>query len=114
MVKKWDIYWVNHDPVIGSEQSGRRPALVISNDIVNNTLPAVSILPLSSFKECNRIYPTEVFLPAEKTGLAKNSVVMIHQVRTVSKLRFDSKCGALQDTSIKEEINCVLRRYFEL
>lgn len=114
MVRKWSIYWVDHNPVIGSEQSGIRPALVISNDMVNEILPVVTILPISSLKQKGRVYPTEVLLKAEMSGLQVSSVVMVHQVRTVSKLRIGKKCGAVEDAKSKAEIEDAIRDYFEL
>ena len=112
MIKKWSLYWVNHDPVIGSEQSGTRPALVISNDMVNEILPVITILPVSSLKQENRVYPTEVILTAGLSGLQKSSVVMIHQIRTVSKLRIGKKCGEIVDEKVKKEITDNLKEYF--
>ena len=114
MVKKWSLYWVSLDPFIGSEQAGNRPALVISNDIVNEILPVVTILPVSLIKGKGRIYPTEIFLPTEKTGLTKNSIAMVHQIRTVSKERLGLKCGSINDNMIRSSINDVVREYFEL
>lgn len=114
MVKKWSLYWVDHDPVIGSEQSGVRPALVISNDMVNEILPVVTILPISTLKQDGRVYPTEVLLTSEVSGLKKPSVVMIHQIRTVSRLRIGKKCGEINNARFKEEIEDAIREYFEI
>ena len=83
MVKKWHIFWAELDPVQGSEQAGRRPVLVISNDISNRILPVVTILPLSSVKINSRIYITEILIKKEISSLSKDSVAMIHQIRTI-------------------------------
>ncbi len=77
MVKKWDIYFFRLNPTQGSEQQGNRPVLIVSNDTVNNLLPISTILPLSSVKSEQRTYPTEIFLPAIRTGLPKDSVAMV-------------------------------------
>jgi mRNA interferase MazF len=114
MVKKWSIYWTSLDPTIGSEQAGMRPSLIISNDIVNEVLPVVTVLPLSSIKKSNRIYPTEVFLPRELSLLPKDSVIMIHKIRTISKERIGPKCGDINNEKIRSNIKDVLRQYFEL
>ena len=114
MVKKWSLYWVNHDPVQGSEQSGVRPALIISNDIVNETLPVVTILPVSSLKQDGRVYPTEVLLEKQLSGLPKHSLIMIHQIRTVSKLRIGKKCGEILDIRVKTAIIDTMKEYFEI
>lgn len=114
MIRKWSLYWVNHDPVVGSEQSGIRPALVISNDMVNEILPIATILPVSSLKQDSRVFPTEVLLTPGLSGLQKSSVVMIHQIRTVSKLRIGKKCGEIADENVKKEINDTMKVYFEI
>ncbi len=114
MVKMWSIYWTSLDPIIGSEQAGIRPSLIISNNIVNEVLPVVTVLPLSSIKKSNRIYPTEVFLPRKLSLLPKDSVIMIHQIRTIAKERIGSKCGDINDENIRSNIKYTLRQYFEL
>lgn len=87
MVNKWDIYYCSLDPVEGSEQRGFRPVLVVSNDAVNHSIPVSTVLPFSSVKEGENIYPTEIFMPAEVSGLEKDSVAMIQQIRTLSHQR---------------------------
>lgn len=114
MVKKWHIYWVSLDPVTGSEQSGTRPVLVISNDAVNEVLPVATILPISSVKIGSYIYPTEVFLPKDKSSLPKDSVIMIHQIKTISKERILNQIGSINDENIKNAINDAMKNYFEL
>jgi mRNA interferase MazF len=114
MVEKWSIYWVAPDPVIGPEQAGKRPALIISNDIVNEILPVVTILPLSSIKANSRVYSTEVLLPKEISFLPKDSVAMIHQIRTIDKMRIHKQCGRINDINTRNRINDVLRDYLEI
>lgn len=72
MVSKWDIFYCSLDPVKGSDQRGYRPVLVVSNNAVNRSVPVSTILPFSSVKEGTKIYPTEVFTPAEISGLGKD------------------------------------------
>lgn len=114
MVKKWSLYWVSLDPIIGSEQAGTRPVLVISNDIVNDILPVVTVIPVTSVKGKYLIYPTEICLPMEKSGLPKDSIAMVHQIRTVSKERLVIKCGFIDDSMIRDSIKDVIKEYFEL
>lgn len=114
MVKKWSLYWASLDPAVGSEQAGIRPVLVISNDIVNEILPVITVIPVSSIKDHCSVYPTEFYLPLEKTMLPKNSVAMIHQIRTISKERLRNQCGSIDDDKIKHGINIVMKKYFEL
>lgn len=114
MVMKWNIYWTRLNPIEGSEQAGTRPCLVISNDIVNKVLPVVTILPISSVKKDSKVYPTEVFLEMSISGLNKDSVVMAHQIRTVSKQRLCEQCGEIKNTEVMNKINQCLMEYFEL
>ena len=113
MVNKWEIYFCDLNPVIGSEQQGKRPVLVISNNAVNHNLPISTVLPLSSVKETDKIYPTEILLPAEVTNLPKLSVAMIQQIRTISHNRLANKAGSLNSDEIKSRILTALRDYFE-
>jgi len=114
MVNKWEIYYCDLNPAQGSEQQGVRPVMVISNDIVNHLLPVSTVLPFSSIKPGDRIYPTEIELPAKMTGLPKDSVAMIQQIRTVAHARLSNKAGALEDISLRDQIKDALREYFEL
>ena len=114
MVNKWEIYYCNLDPTIGSEQKGTRPVLIISTNAVNHNLPISTVLPLSSINPGDKIYPTEVLLDKSVTGLPKLSVAMVQQIRTISHNRFSSLSGAITDTKIKEEILNACRNYFDL
>jgi len=114
MVNKWDIYFCSLDPTQGSEQRGKRPVLVISNDAVNHALPVSTVLPLSSLKPVNKKYPTEVLLPADLTGLPKDSVAMVQQIRTVSHARLTSAAGKLEDSDSRAKILEAIRMYFEI
>ena len=115
MVRKWDIYYLDLDPTKGSEQRGIRPILVISNDAVNSNLPVFTCIPFSSVKPGAKIYPTEVFLSAAQSGLPKDSVLMLQQIRTVSASRISgNKISAINDPVLREKINQALKLYFEL
>lgn len=115
MVKKWEIYYLDLDPTKGSEQKGTRPILVISNDAVNSNLPVFTCIPFSSVKPGAKIYPTEVFLSTEDSGLPKDSVLMLQQIRTVSIDRISgNRIGEIKDEEIKAKINQALILYFEL
>jgi len=114
MVNKWDIYYCNLDPTIGSEQKGRRPVLIISTNAVNHYLPVSSILPLSSVNPGDRIYPTEVLLDMSVTGLPKLSVAMVQQIRTISHNRLSTLSGSITDTKTQEAILDACRNYFDL
>jgi len=114
MVDKWDIRFCALDPTQGSEQRGTRPVLVVSNDAVNHALPVSTVLPLSSLKPGDRVYPTEVLLTANITGLPKDSVAMVQQIRTVAHTRLEKLSGRLEDKAAREKILEAIRMYFEL
>lgn len=111
---QWGIFWANLDPAKGSEQSGVRPVLVISAEAVNQALPIVTIMSITSVKSGRKIYPTEVLLYAKDIGLSKDSIAMAHQIRAVSKTRLCSKCGSVDDIDIREKIKSVIKVYFEI
>lgn len=114
MVNKWDICFCKLDPTQGSEQRGVRPVLVVSNNAVNHNLPVSTVLPLSSVKPTDKIYQTEVLLETDVTGLHKNSVAMVQQVRTIAHSRLESPKGNLQDETAREKILEAIRMYFEV
>ena len=76
--------------------------------------PVSTVLPFSSVKTEDKAYPTEVMLPATKTGLPKDSVAMVQQIRTVAHPRLMNKAGELTDVLLQEEIKETLRQYFEI
>lgn len=92
--KRGDIYWVKLDPVIGSEISKTRPALVISNDIGNEYSDRVIVAPITS-KGLSRIYPFEVAIPKGTAGLEEDSKIILDQIRTVDKARLANRVGKL-------------------
>lgn len=115
MVKKWEIYFVNLDSVKGSEQRGTRPVLIASNDAVNTYLPVCTVIPFSSYKEGTKVYPTEILLKAEDTGLSKDSILMFQQIRTIDTSRLKAPAvSCIVDDGIKNKINISLMEYFEL
>ena len=114
MVNKWEIYYCCLDPTIGSEQRGTRPVLVVSTDAVNHHLPVSAVLPLSSVKPGDKIYPTEIMLDTSITGLPKLSVAMVQQIRTVSHNRLINVAGKITDVQTQEKVLDACRNYFDL
>lgn len=114
MVNKWEIYFCNLDPTQGSEQRGTRPVLIISTDSVNHNLSVSTVLPLSSIKGGEKIYPTEVLLPTDITGLPKLSVAMFQQIRTIAHCRLTNKVGLISDEKTKAKILEACKEYFDL
>lgn len=108
IVKQWEIYLLNLNPVVGAEQGGTRPALVISSNDVN-ILNQVTIIPITSLKQKRKnIYPNEVLLQiaelGKDVGLDKDSIVLCHQMRAVDKTRLANKIGVLKSDIMKEAV----------
>lgn len=104
-VARWEVYWVDLEPHVGSEQGGeRRPAVVVSNDGFNQYFDVVTIVPMTKREGKRRqVYPFEVLMP-DLVGTGLESIVMPQQVRTVSKWRLLERIGALADEEIRTEI----------
>jgi len=96
VVKRGDIFYADLSPVIGSEQGGVRPVLVIQNDVGNKFSPTVIVAAVTS--QINKAkLPTHVEISANDFGLAKDSVILLEQVRTVDKRRLREKIGKLSE-----------------
>lgn len=111
---QWHIFQANLDPVTGSEQRGTRPVLVVSDDNYNQLMPIVTVLPLTSRKPGRQIYPNEVILPKGTAGLTDESIIMSHQIRTISKTRLASLYGKIQSESLKETVRQSLKIHLTL
>ena len=111
-IKRGDIFYADLSPVIGSEQGGIRPVLIVQNDIGNKHSPTVIAAAITSQKEKSKL-PTHIELHSENCGLAKNSVVLLEQIRTLDKKRLKEKMGNL-DNSIMDMINSALSISFGL
>lgn len=93
--RRGELYWLDWNPVRGSEQAGRRPALVVSNDRGNETAPTVIVAALTS-RISGRRYPFQVFVSARAVnGLTSDSTILCHQLITVSKERLARPIGIL-------------------
>ena len=96
VVKRGDIYYADLSPVIGSEQGGVRPVLVVQNDIGNRYSPTIIITAITS--QINKAkLPTHVEIGASEYGLSKDSVILLEQVRTIDKKRLAEKIGHLDE-----------------
>ena len=94
MIKRGEIYYADLSPVVGSEQGGVRPVLVVQNDVGNKFSPTVKAAAITSQLDKAKL-PTHITLPAEKYGLPKNYVVLLEQIRTIDKRRLKEKIGEL-------------------
>ena len=111
-VKRGDIYYADLSPVVGSEQGGLRPVLIIQNDIGNRYSPTVIAAAITSRMGKNCL-PTHIDIYADKVGLAKDSVVLLEQIRTLDKRRLKEKMGHL-DESMMDRINTAIAVSFGL
>ena len=100
MVYRGEIYFANLDPVEGSEQGGRRPVLIIQNDIGNRYAPTTIISPITSQAKKYK-YPTHVHIKNIE-GIDNSSIVMLEQIRTISKDRLEFKMGKLNQRMMQK------------
>lgn len=94
MMKRGEIYRANLDPVVGSEQGGIRPVVIIQNDIGNRHSTTVIVAAITSSAKKAHL-PVHVPITAEESGLARDSVVLLEQVRTLEKTRLTKRLGCL-------------------
>lgn len=111
-VKRGDIYYADLSPVVGSEQGGLRPVLIIQNDVGNKYSPTVIAAAITSRLGKTRL-PTHIDIYADQVGLAKDSVILLEQVRTLDKRRLKEKMGHL-DEGLMTEVNNAIAVSFGL
>jgi mRNA interferase MazF len=111
-MKRGEIYYADLDPTVGSESGKRRPVLIISNDIGNRAGNLITVLPLTS--NVTRIYPFEVFLTVEVSGLPKPSKVQAQQIRTISKNRIQSQALVRLSKTLMEQVDRALKLHLSL
>ena len=99
-VKRGDIYYADLSPVVGSEQGGLRPVLIIQNDIGNKYSPTVIAAAITSRMDKTRL-PTHIDIYADKVGLTRDSVVLLEQIRTLDKRRLKEKMGHLDENAMQ-------------
>ena len=92
VIRRGDIYYADLRPVVGSEQGGIRPVLIIQNDIGNKHSPTVICAAITSKMNKAKL-PTHIELSADGCGLAKDSVVLLEQIRTIDKKRLKERMG---------------------
>ena len=105
-IKRGDIYYADLSPVIGSEQGGLRPVLIVQNDVGNRYSPTVIAAAITSQINKTKL-PTHIDIYAENIGLAKNSVILLEQVRTIDKRRLKEKMGHLEDGLMNKVNNAI-------
>ena len=100
VIKRGELYYADLSPVVGSEQGGIRPVLVLQNDIGNKYSPTSRLTKAK--------LPTHIELPGDKYCLPKDSVVLLEQIRTIDKTRLKEKIGELPEDVMKEVNNALL------
>ena len=100
-VKRGDIYYADLSPVVGSEQGGIRPVLIVQNDIGNKFSPTVIAAAITSQKDKTKL-PTHISVSSQNCGLTKDSIVLLEQIRTIDKKRLKEHMGHLDDGSMNK------------
>ncbi len=98
-IKRGDIFYADLSPVVGSEQGGIRPVLIVQNDVGNKYSPTVIAAAITS-QQFKTKMPTHISVNASVCGLSKDSVVLLEQIRTLDKKRLREKMGNLPETDM--------------
>lgn len=111
-VKRGDIYYADLSPVVGSEQGGVRPVLIVQNDIGNRYSPTVIAAAITS--QCDKAkLPTHIEVSSRECGLSKDSIVLLEQIRTIDKKRLKERMGRLDEDAMTQ-VNRALQVSFGL
>ena len=101
MVKRGELYFADLSPVVGSEQGGTRPVLVVQNNVGNKYSPTVIIAAITSQLSKAKL-PTHIELSRERYNLQKDSVVLLEQIRTLDKKRLKEKIGSIDKLTMQQ------------
>ena len=105
-IRRGDIYYADLSPVVGSEQGGIRAVLIVQNNVGNRYSPTVIAAAITSQQSKAKL-PTHIPLHANTSGLTKDSVVLLEQVRTIDKRRLKEKMGSVDDASMSAVDNAI-------
>ncbi len=111
-IKRGDIFYADLSPVVGSEQGGLRPVLIVQNDIGNRYSPTVIAAAITSRLGKAKL-PTHIDVYAERFGLHKDSVILLEQIRTIDKARLREKMGHIDDV-LMQKVNTAITVSFGL
>ena len=100
-VKRGDIFYADLSPVVGSEQGGTRPVLIVQNDVGNKHSPTVIAAAITSQTGKARL-PTHINIAGNSVGLTKDSVILLEQIRTIDKRRLREHMGRLDETQMNQ------------
>ena len=106
IVKRGDIFYADLSPVVGSEQGGMPPGLVVQNDTGNKHSPTVIAAAITSQTSKARL-PTHIELNAQSVGLTRDSVILLEQIRTIDKSRLRERMGKLDDNTMTKVDNAI-------
>ena len=106
-IKRGELYYADLSPVVGSEQGGVRPVLVVQNDVANKYSPTVIAAAVTS-KINKAKLPTHIELPSNSYGLAKDSVILLEQIRTLDKRRLKERIGELSELTMTRVDKAIL------
>ncbi|MGM9638011.1 MAG: type II toxin-antitoxin system PemK/MazF family toxin [Butyricicoccaceae bacterium] len=112
IVRRGEIYYADLSPVVGSEQGGMRPVLIVQNDVGNRYSPTVIAAAITSQQNKAKL-PTHIEISAKSVGLTRNSVVLLEQIRTLDKRRLKERMGAL-DTQMMRQVDDAIAVSFGL
>lgn len=111
-MKRGEIYYATLSPAIGSEMSKRRPVLIVSNDVNNRAATTVTILPITS--NVSRVYPFEILLEPDDSGLPKLSKVQAQQIRTISKQRINGDVAGSLSEELMHSVDAAIKLHLAL
>lgn len=106
-IKRGDVYYADLSPVVGSEQGGMRPVVIIQNNIGNHYSPTVIVAAITARISKPKM-PTHVGIDAKHVGIEKNSVILTEQIRTIDKQRLKDRVSHLDDSTMKEVDHALL------
>lgn len=106
-IKRGDMFYADLSPVVGSEQGGIRPVVIIQNDLGNKYSPTVIAAAITSQLGKTKL-PTHIVINSKELGLKSDSVILAEQVRTIDKSRLKEKIGHIEDKLLMQKINSAL------
>ncbi len=112
-IRRGDMFYADLSPVVGSEQGGIRPVLIIQNDLGNKYSPTVIAAAITSKMGKNKL-PTHIEIDSDKCGLKNDSIVLAEQIRTIDKSRLKERIGHIDDIEVIDKVNNALGVSFGL
>lgn len=107
-MQRGDVFWFEPDPVRGSEQAGRRPAIIVSRDAINRVSPVIIIVPRTTYRG-QTFYPSDVLIHAPEGGLSQDSVAMGLHIRAIDKQRLGAQLGHISTATMAQVEQAILQ-----